>query len=171
MAVIEATTYPQNIFLVEDDNARVHCYHKDPMKSDAADREEIDLLDEIMAFYGRGNAVNPVIIQIRGARIERAGAFSLNFLEDFRLGRVTDHLEDMEGHVVEILTVRNRDTGYPLNGVILDRNGSMIEKRTFSSSGLCSDGDENHRLVTVKGPAVFEGEVQAGEKAEEEVSE
>ena len=162
MAVIEATTFPQNIFVVEDDDARIHCYRKDPMKTDASDREEVDLLDEIMAFYGRGNAVNPVIIQIRGARIERAGAFSLNFLEDFRLGRVTDHLEDMEGHVVEILTVRNRDTGYPLNGVILDRFGSMIEKRTFSSSGLCSDGDENHRLVTVKGPAVFEGTVQSG---------
>ncbi len=163
MAVIEATTYPQTIFLAEDDNARIHCYHADPMKTDSPEKEEIDLLDEIMSFYGKGNIVNPVIIQIRGARIERAGAFSLSFLEDFRLGRAVDHLEDMEGHIVEILSVRNRDTGYPLNGVILDKYGSMIEKRTYSSSGSCSDGNESHRLVTVKGPAIFEGVVEAAE--------
>lgn len=155
MAYIQATTYPQNLFLAQDEDGRFHWYRKDPMKSDDLSKEEVSLEEALMAHYGYGTNINPIIVQIRGAKIDRATPFSLTFLEDFRLGRTEDHIEDIEGHVIEILSTRNSDGQYPLNGVVLSRNGEMIKQRTYSSTGECSDGVENHRLITVNGPAVF----------------
>jgi len=156
MAVIEATNYPINLFLCEDENGMTHWYKTDPMKTDALQREEIDLADEMLAFFGHGNMINPIIFQIKGAKINRAEPFRLSQLEDFRLGSAEEHLEDLEGHVVEILAARNANGGYPLNAVVLNRDGSMMEQRTYSSTGICSDGNDQHTLVSVKGPAVYD---------------
>lgn len=155
MAVIEATNYPINLFLTEDENGKAHFYRTDPVKTDDLDREEIDLADEMLAFFGHGSVVNPIIFQIAGGKINRAEPFTLDFLETFRLGIADSHLEDMEGRIVEILSARNNNSAYPLNAIVLDRDGSMMENRTYSSSGKCSDKKKSHSLIKVKGPAAF----------------
>ena len=159
MPAIEATPYPQNLFLCEDSNGRVHCYRNDPMKTDNPKSQEINLYDELLAFFGHGDQINPVIFQIRGAKIDRATPFSLSVLESFRLGVAEDHLEDLDGHVVEIIMARNNDSGYPLNAVVIDKDGCMLCQRTYSSTGECSDGDPQHRLVMIAGPAVYNNTV------------
>ena len=164
MAVIDATNYPVNLFLAEDENGISHWYKTDPMKTDFPQREEIDLADELHAFYGHGSLMNPIILQLKGAKINRAEPFNLNFLESFRLGNTDEHMEDMEGRVVEILATRNADGGFPLNAVVLNRDGSMMEQCTYSSAGKCSDGLEQHTLITVKGPAVFPNAVKVSPK-------
>lgn len=159
MPAIEATPYPQNFFLSEDTNGRAHCYSIDPMKTDNPKSKEIDLCQELLAFFGHADQINPIIFQIRGAKIDRATPFSLAVLESFRLGVTEDHLEDLEGHVVEIIMARNRDSGYPLNGVVINKDGSMICQRTYSSTGDCSDGNDQHRLVMISGPAIYNNAV------------
>lgn len=161
MAVIDATNYPTNLFLFEDDYGIPHWYRSDPAKTDASAREEIDLADEMLAFFGHGNRINPVIFQVKGAKISRAEPFNMGVLETFRLSASEEHMEDMEGRVVEMLAARNGDSSFPLNAVVLDRDGSMLTQRTYNTMGQCSDGRAEHTLVVVKGPAVFTNMVEA----------
>ena len=164
---IKGRVYPEQLYLTCDKRGIYHWYRRDPMGIPNREEEELSSIEDLISdFYGRGDVANPVTIFINGVKIVRTEKFDILQMVNIRQGTVNRHIEDMEGSVVDILEVRNADPSYPLNGVVFDRRGNILETRTYSIDGLCKDGNEEHSLMAVNGKAVMETyEEKPGEEA------
>lgn len=170
MPRIKGTNYPKDVFLVRDKNDVFHWYTKDPMKAENREEHEISVENEIMNLVGKGTVENPVVVHISCARINRSEAFNMAQPSEVRRGNGNRHFEDLTGAVIDILEVRNSNPDFPLSGVVFNKKGDIVDNRRYSIQGLCEDGDEDHTIVIVNGPALFESDVReegAEEGAEE----
>ena len=143
--------FPKDLYMVRDAAGIVRWYEKDPMKTADRDDAEVDLTEVLEDFYGAGSVANPVALRLVGARLYRCEPFAISQPAAIRMGKLARHLEDLAGHVVDILDARNPDVEYPLNGVLMDRDGHMTGTATYSMKGECSDGNPDHALVCVEG--------------------
>lgn len=159
MSKIKGKNYPNDLFLTVDRNGLHHFYRKDPMKVENREDYEVSLAHEIMDFIGSGDITNPVLLHISCAKIHRSEEFNISLPGAIRRGEEDKHFEDLTGSVIDILEVRNSSPEFPLSGVVFNRKGDIVANRRYSLRGECEDGQENHSIVAVAGPAVFDVEV------------
>jgi len=155
---------PKDYFLTRDKNGVYHWYEEDPLKSKDRQKAEVDIASVISETVGYGNIANPVMVHLLCARIDRSVEFNISLLTALRKGTENKHFEDMLGNIVEVLEFQNSDPEYPLNGIVLDSRGDMVEMRCYSGRGECRDGVEDHRLLAIKGPASFAAAEQPQEQ-------
>lgn len=156
---LKGKVYPKQLFLTRDKNGGYHWYDKDPMRIPNREDEELMSIEEIITnFVGTGDVTNPVGVYINCCKIVRSEAFNISQPANIRQGIENKHFEDLEGSVVDVLAVRNSDPEYPLNGVVFDRRGNVVENRTYNLAGFCKDGNEDHSLIAINGEAVFDSD-------------
>lgn len=152
MQQLKGVTYPDDMYLVKDEDNKVKWFRKDPMKHPGRDNPEVNLIDEIFEYFGDGDILNPLRIRIQGIHIQRGEPFDISLPGLIRKGKVDRHIEDLEGNHIDILaSIVQKATDFPINGVLLSRDGEIIATRTYSLQGDCSDGVRSHRLVAVQG--------------------
>lgn len=149
-------TYPKDLYVVRDSKKNIHWFDADPMKTPDRDAHEVEPVELLEEFYGGAGTVgNPIVVRIAGALLNRCEPFAISQPAAIRTGKLSRHLEDLDGRIVEIINAYNPNAEFPLNGVVMDREGRPVDYATYSVSGACSDGVESHSLVCVDG--VFEG--------------
>lgn len=148
---MEGKIYPGEIFLVRGSDGKGHCYLQDPMKIKDRDSVEVDFADTMFGFFGDSNAVNPMVLHISGAVFSRGEAFDISMPAKVRSGSYDGHFEDMEGNIVEVLPMRSSDPLFPVNGIVLTREGGFVAQRHYNGQGQCSDKDGNHVILVVNG--------------------
>lgn len=148
---INGKIYPHDLYVARDREGNIKCYSSDPMRT--ADREGavIDLLKLIDEEVGGTNVANPACVRLNIAHLDRTEDFYISQPESIRMGKLDAHFEDLEGHVIEILMQGSGDIDYPLNGVLLDRDGNFVGNGKFNFHGECSDGNPDHTVVLVAG--------------------
>ena len=152
-----AKPYPQDVYLVADEKGVAHFYHDDPMNVANRTNGEMDLGQEIFEFMeGASDIVNPILVRFMAYRVKRGVEFDMSKAESIRRNELDAHIQDLEGNVVEITSRLSNDEVFPLNGIIYDENGHVKESRCYSADGSCSDGKASHRIITMKGRAVFD---------------
>ncbi len=156
--------YPHTIYMVNDDNHVSHFYESDPMRTEDRESAEINIGEVISDFVGEGSVMNPVLVALNCAKLERSEPFAVSQPGAVRCGTLKKHFEDMAGHIVDVLDTRNDDANFPFNGVLLTREGKMVGTATYSLKGECSDGVESHNLVLVEGVFPEKKDEQEGEK-------
>ena len=159
MAKITGKSFTYDPFLIRDKNGFIHWYRKDPMKAENREETEISIEEEIMSLVGTGTIANPVMVHITCARVNRSEAFNISQPAEVRRSG-SRHFEDLTGTVIDILEVRNSSPQFPLSGVVFNSRGDIIGNRRYSEQGVCEDGVEDHAIVIVNGPAVFEADVR-----------
>lgn len=152
MAQIKGQTFPDDLFLVRDENDKINWYRLDPMKHPGPNNQPIPLEDLLFDFFGEGNTLNPVLIRIQGVKYIRGEDFSISLPGAIRKGIEDKHFEDLEGSYVDIIEARNQNNlDFPINGVILSAKGEVLGIRNYNFKGQCADGIKTHRIVVVKG--------------------
>jgi len=148
--------YPHDVYLVADEKGVAHWYHNDPMNVDNRKNSEMDLGQEIFEFMdGASDMVNPILVRFMAFRVSRGAEFDMASVDAIRRNEKDAHIKDLEGNVVEITVRLSNDEIFPLNGIIFDENGRVKESRCYSADGNCSDGVAAHRLIMMKGRAMF----------------
>lgn len=163
---MEGKIYPGEIFLVRGRDGKGHCYLQDPMKIRNRGELEVDFTETMFGFFGESNAVNPMVLHVSGVVFSRGEAFDISMPAKVRTGSYDGHFEDSEGNVVEVLPVRSPDPLFPVNGIVLTRDGRLVEQRLYDGTGRCADGNADHALYVVNGP-LKEESVEEGGKEEE----
>lgn len=151
---MKGKTYPQDFYLVRDKDGNSHFYSADPMNNQNRMQNEVNLADVLFGFFGPADVVNPLIIRVAGIIHERGQRFDISAPGKIRCGEMAKHLEDMDGNIVEILQMRSPNVSFPLNGIVMGRDGKMFDQRLYDGTGACSDGNEYHRLVIMDGVLV-----------------
>lgn len=164
MPKVKGKLYPDNIYMAVDSDHVCHFYRKDPMHTSNREADEVNIGDLLIDFCGEPSIINPVVFALNVAVLDRGEPFAISQPGAVRSGQLKKHFEDLEGHVVDILETKNGDRDFPFNGVLLTRQGTMVGNATYSVTGECKDGIENHRLVCVNGVFEPEGEEKAGKE-------
>lgn len=151
MPTVEGKIFPGELFLVRGRDGKGHCYSQDPMKVKDRESVEVDLAEALFNFYGESDPVNPMVLHVSGVVFNRGEAFNISMPAKVRSGSYDGHFEDMEGNIVEVLPMRGSDPLFPVNGIVLNKEGVLVAQRHFNGTGQCEDGDEYHRLIVVNG--------------------
>lgn len=148
METLKGSTYPGKFYLVREEDGKGHFYTSDPMHAGA---EETDLASLLLDHYGVADSVNPLVIKVAGAVLERGRRFEISAPAKIRTGLVAEHFEDGEGHLVDVSAVRSPDSLFPINGTLYGRDGAPAGQRLYDTAGNCSDGERSHRLFIMEG--------------------
>lgn len=142
------------LYLVLDEN-HYEWYDGDPLLDPNARR--INLEDFILHEIGvdAPDRANPVKVKMRVVAVDRSIPFDVSLPNKIRMKQMNRHFVDYEGNVVDILDARNPLSGYPFNGVVLNRKGEMIGTRHYSPSGLCDDAMDEHAIFAIDGQPEF----------------
>lgn len=148
----KAIGYPEDIYLIADEQGNGQFYHNDPIKKENRKNGQFDLAQEIFEFMdGPSDIINPIKIRFMVYRIHRGDSFDGSIPERIRRGELDAHIEDQEGNIIEITGRLSNNKDFPLNAVVYDEDGVIKETRKYSANGECSDGNKNHRVVVMKG--------------------
>lgn len=138
-------------YLAQDTEGALQWYAEDPLRSKNRESAKIDISKVLVDQFGRPDIGNPIVIKIRGALMERCRQFDVGIPERIRGGLVA-HLEDFEGTCVEIVERPSTNKDFPFVGLMLDSEGRAAGYRLYSRTGICQDGNEDHRLIVIDEP-------------------
>lgn len=151
----KGTVLQNDYWLARDGKGEFHWYSQDPLKTTNRRSIEVAIEEIISDNVGVGDIANPVMVRFNCLKVERSSEFDTSLLGAIRNGSAKKHLEDFNGNIVTIAEVQSADLQYPLNGIVYDANGYGVALRKYSPAGLCSDNEEDHRLIVVDGDPVF----------------
>lgn len=137
-------------FIAQDESGNLHCYDRDPLRTPDREGARIDLLKAIVDQFGKPDIANPIVIKVKGARLDRCKPFDAGMPERIR-GGLAAHFEDFEGTCMEIVGRRWANKDFPLTALIIREDGLTDGYRLYSNKGECEDGVASHRLVVVDG--------------------
>lgn len=144
--------YPKDIYLVADEKNEGLFFMEDPIKKENRQKHGFDFARLVFDFMdGPSDIVNPYKIRFMVYKVNRGDAFDGAIPEKIRRGEIDAHIEDHNGDIIEITGRLNNDKEFPMNAVVYDGDGSIIETRKYSADGYCSDEDPSHRLVVMQG--------------------
>lgn len=145
------TAYPGNLYLVESADGGYEWYDCDPRGAEGRDRHRIESIESfITGWFGDSDLGNPIMVRLECEALDRCTPFDAAMPHRVRCGELAKHFEDLEGSVIEVTEQTGDDPDWPFVGAVL-KDGTVLETRTYSLRGACSDGDEGHRLVAVDG--------------------
>lgn len=155
---VKSTVLPKDLFLVRDAQGNFHWYNSDPLKLTDRATAEVNVEEAIAEVVGWGDDANPVMVNIRAAKINRSEEFNTSLLTGIRKGVEDKHIADLTGSVVDISEYQNVSKEFPLSGIVFSRSGEPLSMRLYNFRGECSDGEPSHQLIVMSGPAVFVSE-------------
>ena len=144
--------YPKNLYLIMGNDGYAHWYKEDPKNLKNRDEAEIDLAEVLFGFYGSGSAMNPLMVSLNCALLDRCEQFNTARLTEIRNRTVRKHIEDGCGNRVDIEPINSGDIDYPLSGSVYDENHQLLARRLYTPTGECSDNNREHDLWVYRDP-------------------
>ena len=162
--------YPNDVYIVYDDEYKAHLYLKDPLKIKSENAPSYSFDELVLEHMDNkpSTKLQPYIIRFMIYKVVRGETLDASTIEKIRRKEVNAHLEDLDGSLVELATRHNPDPVYFLSAIVYNGDGSILETRKYAPTGECSDKQDIHRLVIKGGLLEFEREEEPMPKDVEE---